>query len=204
MRPRSARPVAGCARTSAPAARGAGHAGWRAARCAHTSVKTSCAPSSASAAALAGDGELRWALRRFELACERNDPSSAERRDSRRPRGAGAEGPTAAGWHTLLRSAPSRRSARRSPSALRTRSRRARAGRGVGPAVDDASELGAELLDHLRTIFRDVLCGHLDSDWSPSPMAYSARPRANARRARARDRGELETPGSCEALRRVV
>lgn len=112
-------------------------------------------------------GELRWALRRFELACERNDPFEAlsdvilAGRAVLEP-----EGPSSGRLAQRLAAIcaePPERAALAERVAHAISLERALVA-GVGPAVDDASELGAELLDHLRTIFRDVLCGHLDSD----------------------------------------
>jgi hypothetical protein len=111
-------------------------------------------------------GELAWALRRFEMACERAIPSEAltdvllALRALLEP-----EGPTSGrlpGRLAALCALPADRGALAARVAQTVALERALvAGLAVDPALD---ALAGELAGHLRALLRDVLCGHLDSD----------------------------------------
>jgi hypothetical protein len=112
-------------------------------------------------------GELAWALRRFELGCER--PSAFEAltdhllalRALLEP-----EGPQSgrlAGRVAALCATPEQRlhvTERVAHAASLERSIIA----GLAPTDGGVEKLLAELTGHLRALLRDVLCGHLDSD----------------------------------------
>jgi hypothetical protein len=111
-------------------------------------------------------GELAWALRRYEMACERAMPAEAltdvllALRALLEP-----EGPTSgrlAGRLAALCALPEDRAALTARVAQTIALERAVvAGLSVDPQLD---ALTLELTDHLRALLRDVLCGHLDSD----------------------------------------
>jgi hypothetical protein len=111
-------------------------------------------------------GELAWALRRFEMACERTVPGEAltdvllALRALLEP-----EGPASGrlpGRLAALCALPGDRPALAERIARTVALERSLIG---GLAVDAALDaLVAELAGHLRAILRDVLCGHLDSD----------------------------------------
>jgi hypothetical protein len=111
-------------------------------------------------------GELAWALRRYEMACERAIPAEGltdvllALRALLEP-----EGPTSgrlAGRLAALCALPEERAALTARVAQTVALERAVvAGLSVDPELD---ALAGELADHLRALLRDVLCGHLDSD----------------------------------------
>jgi hypothetical protein len=111
-------------------------------------------------------GEIAWALRRFEMGCERPVPSEAlsdwllALRALLEP-----EGPASgrlAGRLGALCALPDGRAALTARVAHTIALERALIG---GLAVDpEIDALTAELAGHLRALLRDVLCGHLDSD----------------------------------------
>jgi hypothetical protein len=111
-------------------------------------------------------GELAWALRRYEMACERTVPGEAltdvllALRALLEP-----EGPLSgrlAGRLAALCAVPADRAALAARVAHTVAVERALvAGLAVDPELD---ALTAELSGHLRALLRDVLCGHLDSD----------------------------------------
>jgi hypothetical protein len=112
-------------------------------------------------------GELAWALRRFELGCER--PSAFEAltdhllglRALLEP-----EGPQSgrlAGRVAALCATEQRRAAVTERLAHAVSLERAIVA-GLAPADGGAEALLAEIAGHLRALLRDVLCGHLDSD----------------------------------------
>ena len=111
-------------------------------------------------------GELAWALRRYEMACERAIPAEAltdvllALRALLEP-----EGPTSgrlSGRLAALCALPEDRAALTARVAQTVALERAVvAGLSVDPELD---ALATELADHLRALLRDVLCGHLDSD----------------------------------------
>jgi hypothetical protein len=111
-------------------------------------------------------GELAWALRRFELGCERAVPAEAltdyllALRALLEP-----EGPASgrlAGRLAALCALPERRAALAERVAhIASLERAVVAGLAVDPQLDT---LVGELAGHLRALLRDVLCGHLDPD----------------------------------------
>ena len=111
-------------------------------------------------------GELAWALRRYEMSCERAIPGEAltdvllALRALIEP-----EGPASgrlAGRLGALCALPDDRAALTARVAHTIALERALiAGLEVDPEID---ALAAELAGHLRALLRDVLCGHLDSD----------------------------------------
>jgi hypothetical protein len=111
-------------------------------------------------------GELAWALRRFEMACERMVPGEAltdlllALRALLEP-----EGPASgrlAGRLAALCALPADRSALAQRLARTIALERSLIG---GLPVDAAVDaLIAELAGHVRAVLRDVLCGHLDAD----------------------------------------
>ena len=111
-------------------------------------------------------GEVAWALRRLELACERPVPAEAltdlllALRALLEPEGPGAN--RLAGRLAALCAEPHDR-----PRLAARVGHAASMERGIiaGLAVDPQLELlVAELSAHLRALLRDVLCGHLDPD----------------------------------------
>jgi len=112
-------------------------------------------------------GELAWALRRFELGCERTSAFEAltdhllALRALLEP-----EGPQSgrlAGRVAALCATPEQRTAiteRVAHAASLERSIIA----GLAPTDGGVEKLLAEITGHLRALLRDVLCGHLDSD----------------------------------------
>ena len=116
----------------------------------------------------APDGnEIAWALRRFELGCEREDPHEALSDHLLALRGLlEPEGPSSgllAGRVAALCATPERR-LELTDRVLQAQAleRAAIAGTGVRHAASDA--LVADTADHLRALLRDVICGHLDPD----------------------------------------
>jgi hypothetical protein len=111
-------------------------------------------------------GELAWALRRFDMACDRALPAEAltdvllALRALLEPEGAGSG--RLAGRVAALCALPEDRAALASRVA-----RTVELERGVvtGLGVDATLEPQVrELTAHLRALLRDVLCGHLDAD----------------------------------------
>jgi hypothetical protein len=112
------------------------------------------------------EGELAWALRRYEMACERVVPGEAltdlvlALRALIEP-----EGPASgrlAGRLAALCALPDDRAALTARVAHTVALERVLIG---GLEVDpELDTLVAELAGHLRALLRDVLCGHLDSD----------------------------------------
>ena len=113
-------------------------------------------------------GELAWALRRYELGCER----AASPRDALTDHLLALrallepEGPQSGRLAGRLAAlcAPAR-AARRARRARRARGRARAHGRGrAAPRTPALGALAGELAGHLRALLRDVLCGHLDPD----------------------------------------
>jgi hypothetical protein len=111
-------------------------------------------------------GELAWALRRYEMACERTIPGEAltdlllALRALIEPEGPGSG--RLAGRLGALCALPDDRAALTARVAHTIALERALiGGLTVDPEID---ALTAELAGHLRALLRDVLCGHLDSD----------------------------------------
>ena len=144
-------------------------------------------------------GELAWALRRFELGCERaiavealTDWLLAGRALLADPDGQGYDGHGRAPRRDLRHARGARpRSSARLDEAIRLE-RAAIAGRvRTDPMVED---LIADLGGNLRAVLRDVLCGHLDPQLrrvademlEPELGARSSPPRRTGARASAR------------------
>jgi hypothetical protein len=112
------------------------------------------------------NGELAWALRRYELGCDRGVPADAltdhllALRALLEP-----EGPQSGrlpGRLAVLCAQPERRAELAARVAhVVALERTVVAGLAADPAL---AELAAELAGHLRALLRDVLCGHLDPD----------------------------------------
>jgi hypothetical protein len=113
-------------------------------------------------------GELAWALRRFELACERRSPAEAltdvllALRALLEP-----EGPQSArlpGRLASLCAVPEDRG-ELSDRTIHAIGLERAVMTGTAPRDDEVVDaLCAELAGHLRALLRDVLCGHLDAD----------------------------------------
>jgi hypothetical protein len=112
-------------------------------------------------------GELAWALRRYELGCERETPQEALTdhllglRALLEP-----EGPASGCLPQRLAALCALEDDR---PALQARAAQAIALEravvaGVAPEGEDVAELLGEISGHLRALLRDVLCGHLDAD----------------------------------------
>ena len=138
--------------------------------CSSPRKRTRCAPSVALIdRRTPRGGELAWALRRFELGCERPSASGgADGLAARRPRPAGRPRPTRA---TRASPSGSPRSALRRSRAPRMTERLQRAVAlersavaGLLRADGEVEELIGTLAGCLRAVLRDVLCGHLDPD----------------------------------------
>jgi hypothetical protein len=116
----------------------------------------------------APDGnELAWALRRFELGCERSDPLEALSDNLLALRAMlEPEGPASgqlAGRLAALCATPERRLALTERTIQAVALERAAIG-GAAAGQPGARMLAEEIADHLRALMRDVICGHLDSD----------------------------------------
>ncbi len=116
----------------------------------------------------APDGnELAWALSRFELGCEREDPFAAlsdhllALRALLEPEGPGSG--MLPGRLAALCATPERRLALTERTVEAVALERAAI---MGTATPNAGSmaLAADLSDHLRALLRDVICGHLDPD----------------------------------------
>lgn len=112
-------------------------------------------------------GELAWALRRYELGCERASAFEAltdhllALRALLEP-----EGPQSgrlAGRVAALCARPEQRLAVTERVAYAVSMERAIVA-GLAPMDGGVEKLLAEITSHLRALLRDVLCGHLDSD----------------------------------------
>jgi hypothetical protein len=111
-------------------------------------------------------GELAWALRRFEMACERTVPAEAlsdhllALRALLEPEGP-ASGRLPGRLAALCATEDGRPALAHRIAHTADLERPLIAGLAVDPAIDT---LVAELAGHLRALLRDVLCGHLDAD----------------------------------------
>lgn len=116
----------------------------------------------------APDGnELAWALRRFEMGCERADLLEALSDNLLALRAMlEPEGPASGmlpGRLAALCATPERRLALTERAVQAVALERA-AVAGNGAAQHGARTLAEEVADHLRALLRDVICGHLDPD----------------------------------------
>jgi hypothetical protein len=112
------------------------------------------------------DGEIAWALSRFQMACERTWPAQAltdcllALRALLEP-----EGPASgrlSGRLAALCAPPEGRAALAERTARAVSLERAVIA-GLAESEQDADPLVEGLTEHLRALLRDVLCGHLDS-----------------------------------------
>ena len=116
----------------------------------------------------APDGnELAWALRRFELGCERADVLEALTDNLLALRALlEPEGPSSGmlpGRLAALCATPERRLTLTERAVQAIALERA-AVSGTGAGQQGARLLAEEIADHLRALLRDVICGHLDAD----------------------------------------
>jgi len=113
------------------------------------------------------DGEVAWALSRYEMACERTTPFEALTDDLLALRALlepeGAESGRLAQRLAALCAMPAERAALAARVARAVTLERAIVA-GLAQTEPGADLLVAELAGHLRALLRDVLCGHLDSD----------------------------------------
>ncbi len=117
----------------------------------------------------AGDahGEIGWALRRFEMGCERAAPLETltdhllALRALLEPEGPGSG--RLAQRLAAICATPEQRAALAERTAHAISLERGVIA-GLDPAVTDVSALVADTSHHLRALLRDVLCGHLDPD----------------------------------------
>ncbi|MDX6699155.1 MAG: hypothetical protein QOE65_2552 [Solirubrobacteraceae bacterium] len=112
-------------------------------------------------------GEVAFALRRFEMACERTDPFDAltdhllALRSLLEPEGP-ASGRLAQRLAAIC-AMPEQRAALAERAAHAISLERGIVA-GLAPAAPDAEALVADTAHHLRALLRDVLCGHLSED----------------------------------------
>jgi hypothetical protein len=111
-------------------------------------------------------GEIAWALRRFEMGCDRPVPAEAlsdhllALRALLEPEGAGS-GRLAGRLAALCATEDPRAALAERVAHIAALERPVIAGLALPPAIDALVE---ELAVHLRALLRDVLCGHLDAD----------------------------------------
>jgi hypothetical protein len=114
------------------------------------------------------EGELAWALRRYELGCERATEYEAlsdyllALRALLEPDGPGQDGLLAARLGALCATPPKRKALSRRVTQAIALERSVVAGTAV--VNDHGDEQVRELAGHLRALLRDVICGHLDRD----------------------------------------
>jgi hypothetical protein len=112
-------------------------------------------------------GEIAWALRRFEMGCEREHPLEALTDHLMALRALlEPEGPASGRLAQRLAAicaTPERQAALAERMAHAISLERGVIA-GLRPAVADAGTLVADTSHHLRALLRDVLCGHLDPD----------------------------------------
>jgi hypothetical protein len=112
-------------------------------------------------------GELAWALRRFDLACEREDAGEAitdillALRALLEPEGPDS-GLLATRLATLCAAGDARDGLTGRVAQAVSLERAIMAG--VAPPAGAVAEVVDELTEHLRALLGDALCGHLDSD----------------------------------------
>jgi hypothetical protein len=147
-------------------------------------------------------GELAWALRRFEMGCERSVPAEALSDFLLALRGLlEPEGPASGrlGGRVAALCATEEERAELTERVARTAAleRPVITGVAVDPAID---ALVAELAGHLRALLRDVLCGHLDADLRGiADEILAAAVREAMRKADAAAEAELEARAQMRA-----
>jgi hypothetical protein len=115
----------------------------------------------------AAHGEVAWALRRFEMGCQRETPFEAltdhllALRALLEPEGPGSG--RLAQRLAAICATPEQRPVLAERTAHAISLERGVIG-GLQPAVADAGTLVADMAHHLRALLRDVLCGHLEGD----------------------------------------
>jgi hypothetical protein len=111
--------------------------------------------------------ELAWALRRFEMGCEREDPFEALSDNLLALRALlEPEGPSSGmlpGRLAALCATPERRLALTERMVQAIALERAVLN-GAADSRPGAAALAGDVADHLRALLRDVICGHLDVD----------------------------------------
>jgi hypothetical protein len=147
-------------------------------------------------------GEIAWALRRFEMGCERSVPAEALSDFLLALRGLlEPEGPASGrlGGRVAALCATEEERAELTERVARTAAleRPVISGVAVDPAID---ALVAELAGHLRALLRDVLCGHLDADLRGiADEILAAAVREAMRKADAAAEAELEARAQMRA-----
>jgi hypothetical protein len=113
------------------------------------------------------DNELAWALRRFEMGCEREDRYEALSDNLLALRALlEPEGPSSgmlAGRLAALCATPERRLALTERTVQAIALERSVIAAGADERAG-AAGLAGDVADHLRALLRDVICGHLDED----------------------------------------
>jgi len=147
-------------------------------------------------------GEIAWALRRFEMGCERPVPSEAlsdwllALRALLEPEGP-ASGRLAGRLAALCATEEERPALTQRVAHTASLERPLISGLAVDPSIDT---LAAELSGHLRALLRDVLCGHLDADLRGIADAILAEAVRDAvRQADAEREAELEARAQLRA-----
>jgi len=147
-------------------------------------------------------GEIAWALRRFEMGCDRPVPAEAlsdhllALRALLEPEGP-ASGRLAGRVAALCATEEERPVLTRRVAHIAGLERSVIGGLAVDPAID---LLVAELSGHLRALLRDVLCGHLEPDLRGTADAILAEAVRDALRAAdAEQEAELEARAQLRA-----
>lgn len=128
-------------------------------------------------------GELAWALRRFDLACEREDPAEAitdlllALRALLEPEGVDS-GHLARRLGALCALSGEREQLTERLGDVLTLERALVAG--MSPPADGVAAAAEELTEHLRAILGDALCGHLDRDLRAAADALLIAPQTPA------------------------
>jgi len=149
-------------------------------------------------------GEIAWALRRYEMGCERPVPAEAlsdhllALRALLEPEGPGS-GRLATRIAALCATEEHRATLAERVAHIAALERPVISGLAVDPAIDG---LVAELAGHLRALLRDVLCGHLDADLrSLADQILAEAVRAAREEADAEARAEREAAAAAAAER---
>src|SRR5215211_5544430 len=149
-------------------------------------------------------GEIAWALRRYEMGCERPVPAEAlsdhllALRALLEPEGPGS-GRLATRIAALCATEEHRAALAERVAHIAALERPVISGLAVDPAIDG---LVAELAGHLRALLRDVLCGHLDAGLrSLADQILAEAVRAAREEADAEARAEREAAAAAAAER---